>query len=112
MMLSKIRLCSTILTSPSPLLKFLPSFAAPQLRQFNQFTDANMTPTSGKNHCSKHPIVNIDKKDPYDSRHEMFKDGHGVELYNLQDGERKMLPAVVARFKRLDWGAWIRLVRL
>jgi len=78
------------------------------LKQFHQFTDAEMTPTSGKNHLAKYPQPSIDRKDPFDSRHEMFKDGHGVELYNLHDGERKNLAAVVARFKRLDWGAWIR----
>jgi len=104
-MLSKIRLCSSFLTSPSPLLKFLPTLS-PTVRQFSQFTDPNLT--SGKNTCVKYPQKSIDRKDPFDSRHEMFKDGHGVELYNLHDGERKNLAAVVARFKRLDWGAWIR----
>jgi len=38
----------------------------------------------------------------------MAKDGYGVTLYDLKDGKRKSLSAVVMRFKRLDWGAWIR----
>ena len=38
----------------------------------------------------------------------LYKDGFGVKLYDLKDGQRKSLKAVVARFKRLDWGPWIR----
>jgi len=38
----------------------------------------------------------------------MAKDGYGVTLYDINDGKRKSLSAVVMRFKRLDWGAWIR----
>ena len=38
----------------------------------------------------------------------MAKDGYGVTLYDINDGKRKSLGAVVMRFKRLDWGAWIR----
>lgn len=104
-MLSKIKLCSTYLLSPSPLLKFLPTLS-PQVRQYSRFTNDNLT--SGRNTCVKYPQKSIDRKDPFDSRQEMFKDGHGVTLYDLHDGQRKNLPAVVARFKRLDWGAWVR----
>jgi len=46
--------------------------------------------------------------DPCEGRQEMAKDGYGVTLYDIQDGKRKSLSAVVMRFKRLDWGAWIR----
>jgi len=109
-MLSKVRLCAsslvtTSLVSPSPLLKFLPTMS-PFVRQFHRLTDQNAG--SNKNKLGKLPEKTIYKRDPYDSRQEMFKDGHGVVLYDMQDGERKMLPAVVARFKRLDWGQWIR----
>jgi len=38
----------------------------------------------------------------------MYKDVYGVTLYDLNDGQRKSLGAVVMRFKRLDWGHWIR----
>jgi len=38
----------------------------------------------------------------------MAKDGYGVTLFDINDGKRKSLSAVVMRFKRLDWGAWIR----
>jgi len=48
------------------------------------------------------------KHDPFDGRQEMAKDGYGVTLYDLNDGKRKSMTAVVMRFKRLDWGAWIR----
>ena len=46
--------------------------------------------------------------DPFLGRQEMAKDGYGVTLYDINDGKRKSLSAVVMRFKRLDWGAWIR----
>jgi len=43
-----------------------------------------------------------------DSRGEANKDGQGIELYSKVDGRRTTLMPVVMRFKRLDWGAWIR----
>jgi len=54
------------------------------------------------------PQRNLEQKNPEHGRNEKFKDGHGVTLYDLEDGERKSLGAVVMRFKRLEWGAWIR----
>lgn len=41
-------------------------------------------------------------------RGETAKDGYGVVLYDDKDGKRKPLKAVELRFKRLDWGQWIR----
>jgi hypothetical protein len=41
-------------------------------------------------------------------RGETAKDGYGVVLYSDKDGKRKPLKAVELRFKRLDWGMWIR----
>jgi len=38
----------------------------------------------------------------------MAKDGYGVTLFDINEGKRESLGAVVMRFKRLDWGAWIR----
>jgi len=54
------------------------------------------------------PQRNYEKKNPENGRYEMAKDGHGVTLIDLEDGERKNLSPVVMRFKRLEWGAWIR----
>jgi len=107
-MLSKVKLCSTLLVSPSPLLKFLPTMS-PLGREFHRLVDKSMG--SETNKCAKYTQKSIGsgyRPDPFDSRQEMFKDGHGVTLYDMHDGERKSLPAVVARFKRLDWGQWIR----
>jgi len=111
-MLSKIKLCAPFLLSPSPLsnmsplLKFLPTMA-PQVRDFSRLTDPNTT--SGRNFLGKYRYTkDIDVKDPFDNRQEMYKDGFGITLYDIKDGERKNLPAVVSRFKRLDWGQWIR----
>ena len=59
-------------------------------------------------HKNQYPQRSIDEDNIYDSRQEMYKDGFGVKLFDLKDGERKNLKAVVARFKRLDWGPWIR----
>ena len=110
-MLSKAKLCSSLLSSPynmSPLLKFLPT-VSPMVREFSKFVDSN--PGSSKNNkCSKYTLKSIYRRDPFDSRQEMAKDGYGITLYDMKDGERKSLPAVVARFKRLDWGQWIRFV--
>jgi len=112
-MLSFLRRCPSLLVHNSP-LKCLPTLNLPTLapatsvRQYWHLTDASIGPTSGDNKCGKYPQKSIYRKDPFDARHEMFKDGHGVVLYDLHDGERKNLTAVVARFKRLDWGAWIR----
>jgi len=101
----QVKKCVSCLLSPSPLVRFLPTIS-PMVRQFHRLVDTSVG--SEKNKCAKYPQKTIYKRDPYDSRQEMFKDGHGVVLYDMQDGERKNLPAVVARFKRLDWGQWIR----
>ena len=42
-------------------------------------------------------------------RGETAAEGYGVTLYN-EKGERTGLKAVELRFKRLDWGMWIRFV--
>jgi len=54
------------------------------------------------------PQKNYEEKNPENGRHELAKDGYGVTLYDLEDGKRKNLSPVVMRFKRLEWGAWIR----
>lgn len=38
----------------------------------------------------------------------MAKDGYGIKLYDEKTGRRGTLRAVEMRFKRLDWGAWIK----
>jgi len=47
---------------------------------------------------------------PMDSygRGETAADGYGIQLYSPKDGKRTSLKAVELRFKRLDWGMWIR----
>ena len=98
-MLSLIKQCSTA----SSLLTKAPALV--QSRLFWRLVDDK---TTSDNKLAKHPQPSIEPDDPFDSRQEMFKDGHGVKLFDLKDGERKNLKAVVARFKRLDWGPWIR----
>ena len=44
-------------------------------------------------------------------RGETAKDGYGITLFD-KDGKRTSLKAVELRFKRLDWGAWIRFIYL
>lgn len=56
----------------------------------------------------KFPQKYHEEVNPFDGRQEMAKDGYGVVLYDKNDGKRKNLTSVVMRFKRLDWGAWIR----
>lgn len=56
----------------------------------------------------KWPQERLEKADPFDGRYEMAKDGYGVTLYDINDGRRKSLSSVVMRFKRLDWGVWIK----
>lgn len=41
-------------------------------------------------------------------RGETAAHGYGVTLYSSKDGQRTGLKAVELRFKRLDWGMWIR----
>lgn len=41
-------------------------------------------------------------------RGETAAHGYGVVLWDPKDGKRKPLKAVEMRFKRLDWGPWIR----
>lgn len=41
-------------------------------------------------------------------RGETFADGYGIKLYDEKHGRRTSLKAVELRFKRLDWGMWIR----
>ena len=100
-MLSLIKQCSPL----SSLLTKHPALLALQSRSFWRLVDDK---TNSDNKLAKHPQPSIEQDDPFDSRQEMFKDGHGVKLFDLKDGERKNLKAVVARFKRLDWGPWIR----
>jgi len=100
-MLSLIKQCSPV----SSLLTKHPALLALQSRSFWRLVDDK---TNSDNKLAKHPQPSIELDDPFDSRQEMFKDGHGVKLFDLKDGERKNLKAVVARFKRLDWGPWIR----
>ena len=95
----------SLLKFSSSLLVPRPALTAPCLRPFWRLVDDK---TNSDNKLAKHPQPSIEVDDPFDSRQEMFKDGHGVKLFDLKDGERKNLKAVVARFKRLDWGPWIR----
>ena len=44
-------------------------------------------------------------------RGETAADGYGVTLWD-EKGNRTGLKAVELRFKRLDWGMWIRLVSI
>ena len=105
-MLSLAKQCCSIssLLTKQPALITSP-FLALQSRSFWRLVDDK---TNSDNKLAKHPQPSIQQDDPFDSRQEMFKDGHGVTLFDLKDGERKNLKAVVARFKRLDWGPWIR----
>ena len=105
-MLSLAKQCCSIssLLTKQPALITSP-FLALQSRSFWRLVDDK---TNSDNKLAKHPQPSIQPDDPFDSRQEMFKDGHGVKLFDLKDGERKNLKAVVARFKRLDWGPWIR----
>ena len=103
-MLSFLKQSSASLLSNHPALSGA-SCLALQSRNFWRLVDEK---TNSDNKLAKHPQPSIEVDDPFDSRQEMFKDGHGVKLYDLKDGERKNLKAVVARFKRLDWGPWIR----
>jgi len=101
-MFSKLGLLSSLTaTLPSScrsqVLKFLPVLSPGLTRGHKHL----VTPTN-------FPQRNYEKKNPEYGRQEMAKDGYGVTLYDLEDGERKSLSAVVMRFKRLDWGAWIR----
>jgi len=43
-----------------------------------------------------------------DGRGETAANGYGITLYDSKKGERTALKAVEMRFKRLDWGMWIR----
>ena len=105
-MLSLVKQCCSVssLLTKQPALLTLPCLAL-QSRSFWRLVDDK---TNSDNKLAKHPQPSIQQDDPFDSRQEMFKDGHGVTLFDLKDGERKNLKAVVARFKRLDWGPWIR----
>lgn len=49
----------------------------------------------------------FDAMDSY-GRGETAKHGYGITLYDDKTGARTGLKAVEMRFKRLDWGAWIR----
>ena len=102
-MLSLVKQCCSVSSLPSLLTKH-PALII-QSRSFWRLVDEK---TNSDNKLAKHPQPSIQQDDPFDSRQEMFKDGHGVTLFDLKDGERKNLKAVVARFKRLDWGPWIR----
>ena len=105
-MLSLLKQCSAISISKS--LAPLSPVTMTQTRDFWRLVDQRYTSPHNTLQNSKFPQKSIDVEDPFDSRQEMAKDGYGVKLYDLKDGERKNLKAVVARFKRLDWGVWIR----
>jgi len=106
-MLGLLKQCSSLsqhlLRSP---LTFLAPLSATQTRGFWRLVDNRYTDPDNK--VGKYPQPSIEQDDIFDSRQEMYKDGFGVKLYDLKDGQRKSLKAVVARFKRLDWGPWIR----
>ena len=104
-MLSLLKQCSSL----GQVLTRAPVSAAlsvAQSRGFWRLVDNRYTDPDNKG--SKYPQPSIEQDDIFDSRQEMYKDGFGIKLYDLKDGERKSLKAVVARFKRLDWGPWIR----
>ena len=112
-MLSLLKQCSRL--SISPLVTTKPPtivtpvaapWAATQSRDFWRLTDQRYNNPDNK--VGKCPQKSIDVDDPFESRQEMAKDGYGVKLYDLKDGQRKSLKPVIARFKRLDWGPWIR----
>ena len=81
---------------------------AVQARGFWRLVDDNHANPRVHNTKNGFPQRSIEEDNIFDSRQEMYKDGFGVKLFDLKDGERKNLKAVVARFKRLDWGVWIR----
>ena len=106
-MLGRLKICSYFLpTTTTTILKAPPVVSSNIIRNYWRITDKVVG--DDRNKCSRQPGKSIEVKNTFDSRHEMFKDGYGVTLYDWKDGERKNLDAVVARFKRLDWGAWIR----
>jgi len=104
-MLPKLKQCSSLFLSKSPLIPVAPTFIV-QSRTFRKLLDKNHGDPNNKD--AKCPQPSIDEDNIFDSRQEMYKDGFGVKLYDLKDGERKNLKAVIARFKRLEWGPWIR----
>ena len=106
-MLSLLKQCSSLgqLLTRSPVISAAPCSLA-QSRGFWRLVDSRYTDPDNK--LAKYPQPSIEQDDIYDSRQEMYKDGYGIKLYDLKDGQRKSLKAVVARFKRLDWGPWIR----
>ena len=103
-MLSLIRQCSAL--SLTKTLTPLAPVTMIQTRDFWRLWDQRYTDPNNK--LAMYPQKSIEVEDPFDSRQEMAKDGYGIKLYDLKDGERKNLKSVVARFKRLDWGVWIR----
>jgi len=105
-MFGRLKFCSLTLPTTATILKAQPVVSLNILRNYWRITDKVVG--DERNKCSRQPGKSIEVKNTFDSRHEMFKDGYGVTLYDWKDGERKNLDAVVARFKRLDWGAWIR----
>ena len=86
--------------SPAPMM-------AVQSRGFWRLVDSRYT-SPDCHHKNQYPHRSIEEDNIFDSRQEMYKDGFGVKLFDLKDGERKNLKPVIARFKRLDWGPWIR----
>ena len=104
-MLPLLKQCSSLFLSKSPLIPVAPTFLV-QSRTFRKLLDKNHGDPNNKD--AKCPQPSIDEDNIFDSRQEMYKDGFGVKLYDLKDGERKNLKAVIARFKRLEWGPWIR----
>merc|ERR1719234_2979268 len=116
-MLSRLSSFSTSISSSfstfsSPLSSFLPSVLrhpiVQKLAPASFSTSAALQYNSRLTSPHNFPQRRTQEKDPFLGRQEMAKDGYGVTLYDINDGKRKSLGAVVMRFKRLDWGAWIR----
>jgi len=105
-MLSLVKQCSSLFISKTPLMSPAPMMAV-QSRGFWRLVDSRYT-SPDCHHKNQYPQRSIEEDNIFDSRQEMYKDGFGVKLFDLKDGERKNLKPVIARFKRLDWGPWIR----
>ena len=106
-MLGLLKQCSSLghLLTKAPVITAAP-WSLAQSRGFWRLVDNRFTDPDNKG--SHYPQPSIAQDDIFDSRQEMYKDGFGIKLYDLKDGQRKGLKAVVSRFKRLDWGPWIR----
>ena len=105
-MLSLVKQCASLSISSRASLLPASSSVTVQTRDFWRLWDSRYT--DDRNKLAKYPQKSIDEENIFDSRQEMAKDGYGITLFSLKDGTRGSLKPVVARFKRLDWGVWIR----